>query len=181
MLLIPGILASKFVPQGDFESIATVVVGSGGQSTITFNSIPGTYQHLQIRYLSRNDTAAYFVRFQFNGVTSTASYVSHLLQGSGSAAASAAEVGTNSGILAPRSSTTANIFTGGIVDILDYANTNKNKTVRSLGGVDLNGSGQVEFMSGAFLSTNAITSITAGAIGGNFTQHSHFALYGIKG
>jgi hypothetical protein len=36
----------------DFESIATVTVGGGGAATVEFTSIPGTYQHLQIRAIA---------------------------------------------------------------------------------------------------------------------------------
>ena len=38
-----------------YDSIATVVVGSGGASSITFSSVPSTYKHLQIRFIARND------------------------------------------------------------------------------------------------------------------------------
>ena len=51
MSLILGILASSGVAAGaanSYESIATVTVGSGGSSTITFSSIPATFTHLQI-------------------------------------------------------------------------------------------------------------------------------------
>ena len=43
---------------GDFESIATVTVGSGGASSIEFTSIPGTYQHLQVRGLLRQSSSS---------------------------------------------------------------------------------------------------------------------------
>jgi len=39
---------------GDFESIATVSVGSGGAADVTFSSIPATFTHLQIRYIVKN-------------------------------------------------------------------------------------------------------------------------------
>ena len=40
-----------------YESIATVTVGAGGSSSVTFSSIPSTYQHLQIRYINTTSTA----------------------------------------------------------------------------------------------------------------------------
>jgi hypothetical protein len=79
---------------------------------------------------------------------------------------------------------TANSFAGAVIDVLDYASTNKYKTFRSLSGVDLNGSGLVGLFSGFLYSnTNAISNITLYANAGadNFAQHSQFALYGIKG
>jgi len=46
---------SAVVGPGDYESIQTVTVGSTSQSSISFTSIPSTYKHLQIRYISRCD------------------------------------------------------------------------------------------------------------------------------
>jgi len=77
-------------------------------------------------------------------------------------------------------STDANIRGGFIVDILDYANTNKYKTVRSLNGNDANGSGSMNLSSNVWLSTAAITSLTLSS-SSDFRQYSSFALYGIKG
>jgi hypothetical protein len=77
----------------------------------------------------------------------------------------------------------ANIFSTFIIDILDYANNNKNKTVRYLGGYDANGSGRMVFGSGLWLNTAAITSITLEGLEytSNYNQYSSFALYGIVG
>ena len=76
----------------------------------------------------------------------------------------------------------ANMFGSGVIDILDYANTNKYKTVRTLSGDDKNGSGYVVFGSGLWQNTNAVSTITLTNHGAtNFQQYSSFALYGIKG
>ena len=37
------------------EPIASTLVGAGGVSTVTFNDIPQTYKHLQIRRTSNCD------------------------------------------------------------------------------------------------------------------------------
>ena len=42
---------------GDFESIATTTVGSGGIADVTFSSIPATYTHLQLRGIARTNRA----------------------------------------------------------------------------------------------------------------------------
>jgi hypothetical protein len=79
------------------------------------------------------------------------------------------------------------MFGAGIVDILDYANTNKYKTIRSLTGHDHNGviagiHAIVNLNSGSWRSTSAINSIVIGVVSGTaFNQYSSFALYGIKG
>jgi hypothetical protein len=81
--------------------------------------------------------------------------------------------------------TPSNIYGVGIIDILDYASTSKNKTVRALSGGDQNGDGGgqgISLNSGLWMSTSAITQIdftTTGA--GNYDSSTKFALYGIKG
>jgi hypothetical protein len=73
-------------------------------------------------------------------------------------------------------------FGANIIDILDYANTNKYKTTRTLSGGDNNGSGFVQFMSGNWRNTNAVTSIDIFQVDGDtIAEYSQFALYGIKG
>jgi len=170
-----------------FESIATVSVGSGGSSSITFSSIPATYSHLQIRLLARagrSNAAGGYLFMQLNGSFMTAY---HWLYGTGSTVISQAGsggLGNDSAIVTvPGSTAGANIFGAGVIDILDYANTNKTKVARILSGDDLNGSGIMSFTSTLLNSTSAITSITFGSVDGvgNIPQYSHFALYGIKG
>jgi hypothetical protein len=79
------------------------------------------------------------------------------------------------------SSLTAGIMSGYVIDILDYANTNKYKTTRTLGGFDANGSGEQGLFSGLWMSATAVTSIDLIATSGNWTTDTRFALYGIKG
>jgi hypothetical protein len=69
-----------------------------------------------------------------------------------------------------------------VVDILDYANTNKYKTTRNLMGFDYNGSGTIRSISGLWMSTSAINSITlTTGTSSNWQGDTQFALYGIKG
>jgi hypothetical protein len=162
--------------------IQRTTVGSGGSSPITFSSIPSTYTHLQLRIISRLSTTTTGGRITFNSDTAT-NYSRHYLEGTGSAATS----GTNSSVAfidvvdSTISSDSANIFGVNVIDILDYANTNKYKTIRNLAGVDTNGAGYVDLYSGSWRSTSAISTITITPQAGNFTQYSSFALYGIKG
>jgi hypothetical protein len=182
---LPGIYASQITGHlvtNSFESIATVTVGAGGTSTISFTSIPSTYKHLQLRYISNNTAAAYYILLRFNSDSGT-NYSSHQLTGNGTSVSASAGV-SNTQIELPRNSGTFNssIMSVGIADILDYANTSKYKTVRALGGYDTNGNGQaVDFNSGAWLNTTAVNSITLSAIAGNYNTYSQFALYGIRG
>jgi hypothetical protein len=187
---ILGTVASQFSgkPFSNFDSIATATVGAGGQSSVEFTSIPSTYKHLQIRLIARSgrvdsDFAAGGIYMQLNSNFLTSQ---HALRGNGSSASSyQGNSGLSNGsivIWVPAVGASAGIFGAGIVDILDYTNTNKNKVVRILGGDDLNGSGYIAFTGGLLTSTSAITSITFGSTDGvgNIPQYSQFALYGIK-
>jgi hypothetical protein len=181
----PFLYAAK---DGDFESIATVTVGSGGSATAVFDNIAGTYQHLQLRYCARGTrtgSTTDSVYLQYNSDTSSANYVRyHLLYGTGSVAGAEAQAsGVAAQNLIPNvtaASASASIFGVGVIDLLDYANTSKYKTVRGFGGHDRNGAGNVELTSGLWMSTSAITKITVGASAGNLAEYSTFALYGVK-
>lgn len=186
MTPVLGIIASSVlgaVTATSFESIATVTVGSGGAANIEFTSIPGTYSHLQLRGIGRSTKASGFdfAELTFNGAGGSA-YATHYLYGNGSSALATA-FSSNSYIYQDFYATagaSASIFSAFVIDVLDYANTNKTKTVRILGGDDTNGGGAIAFQSGLYNSTNAITSLKLNMNGGSYVQYSHFALYGIK-
>ena len=184
---ILGIIASStLVAAGDFESIATVSVGGGGAANVEFTSIPATYTHLQIRYLIRGANSSNAVETSITYNNSTTNYRGgKQLYGDGSTAIANGESFTDRNYLmySPAATATASVFSAGITDILDYANTNKYKVIRSLGGFDSNvlGNGFILFRSGLWMDTSAITSIKITAATGNLAQYSHFALYGIKG
>lgn len=174
---------SGFDPDfGVYESIAgTVVVGAGGASTLTFSSIPQTYKHLQIRSMARNSADNISLRMTFNSDSSSI-YTLHELYGSGTAAAYASQANIAyypCALVGPASAT--GVFGISVTDIMDYQITDKFKTMRTLTGYDANGSGYVELTSGVWRSNSAITSMTIVPNGGNISQYSHFALYGIKG
>jgi len=188
---ILGIWASQNYPRitNSYESIQTVTL-TGTQATIDFNSIPNTFKHLQIRYIARNSAANTdgYQAIQFNGDSTNGNYYFyHFLEGVGTNPVIGAAGGTNAGILAGRNSgasASANVFGAGVIDILDYTNTNKYKVVRALAGSDNNGSGNViDLSSGFWFNTNAVTSIKllAGLGGYSFVSGTTFALYGIKG
>jgi len=180
---ISGLLGEGAPAGGDYESIATTTVGSGGTSTVTFSSIPSTYTHLQIRMLARTSRSSLVdtIRITYNSDTTVSNYTYHELVGDGSSVA-AYGAGSDYNQLqgATGASASSNVFGVGVTDILDYANTNKYKTLRNLGGLDNNGSGRVAFVSGLWINTSAISSITLTATSGTIQQYSSFALYGIK-
>lgn len=183
---ILGILASAQIGanSGAYDSIATQTVTSGSTTSVTFNSIPQTYKHLQMRF-SANISQVAGANFQFNGDTG-ANYVTHYLVGSGSGS------GTSTNSLAQNYAYGSvygqgydggsYIYTGGVIDILDYTNTSKNKTLRSFIGVDRNGTGAIQLISSLWLNTSAVTSIKfLTELSVNFAIGTTISLYGIKG
>jgi hypothetical protein len=186
MAPILGIYASQisghlFAPSGAYDSIATVTVGAGGSAGITFSSIPSTYTHLQIRAFTRTNspTNGENTKIYVNGSSASTNYAWHVVRGDGSSAAASTQ--SNAYIVANVGTTNVtSTFSAMVIDVLDYANTNKNKTIRNLYGFDANGSGYVGLNSVLVPTTSAISQIDI-FMDYNFTQYSHFALYGIKG
>lgn len=180
--LILGILGSSgAVVGGSYESIATTVVGSGGASDITFTSIPSTYKHLQIRLTSiLSDQNNIYMQVGAGSIDTGSNYAWHELYGDGSSAAAGAGSSQSFIKASYQASTSANIVSVAVIDVLDYASTSKNKTVRSLTGSDANGSGFIFLRSGLWQSTSAIDRIKLYGQSGSFNQYTHAALYGIK-
>jgi hypothetical protein len=172
-----------------FDSIATYAVGSTAQSVITFSSIPSTYKHLQLRAFARNNSAttetAILVRLNSDS-TANNYRPRHLLTGDGAAVNAYADgYGTFSGLMAGSTyggGNPASLFAPNIIDIFDYADTTKLTTTRAINGSETNGDGYASIVSGLWLNSAAVNTITLQVYdGASFVQYSHFALYGIKG
>ena len=195
MAPVLGIWASSFnsrtfQPTGSYDALASYTVGSSGVSTITFAGLPAgeQYAHLQIRLLGRDGRSdgvrADAFQVNFNGDFGS-NYSYHALYGNGSSAGSFA--GTSSSTIylytVTTNSANSNTFGACIIDILDYENTNKYKTVKSLGGNSDSTTTNPNIMlcSGSWRNTAAINNITITSNVGNFQEYSQFALYGVKG
>lgn len=176
-------MGSFILPGGAMESIATVTVGSGGASSIEFVDIPGGFSHLQVRMIARSTASATlsYALLRFN-TDSGSNYAWHNLSGNGSAASAAGGASATEGYVEKFTgdTATASIYGAAVIDILDYASTSKNKTVRLLGGHDANGSGSLFLYSNLWMSTNAITKIALTPNSGNWKQYSTAALFGIR-
>jgi len=156
---------------------------SSSTANVTFSSIPQNYEHLQVRAFMRTNYSGFAdgVSYRINSDTGS-NYKAHFLRGDGSSASAGVDTTTSifAGDIAGNGSG-ASTFSTLILDILDYTNTNKYKTMRDLIGIDNNGNGYVSLFSGLWLSTNAINSLTFfPTYGTTFSQYTTFALYGIK-
>jgi hypothetical protein len=190
MTPILGIMASQIsghLSNTAYESISTVTVGGGGAASVTFSSIAADWTHLQLRIISRDNRAAWqsSVNLQFNS-DSSAVYAQHFLIGNGASASAGNDINQTQMVIARTygASASANTFGASVTDILDYANTNKFKTLRTLSGAEANSNNADGFLwynSGLWRSTDAVTRIDLTPNGTLWSEYSQFALYGIKG
>ena len=169
------------VDPGAMIPIATTTL-STATATITFSSIPQVYEHLQLR-ISGGTAAGNTIEIQFNSDTGNNYSIHRITANNGSSiavggAASQTRIALGAGAGLNFASS---VVSGAILDILDYANTSKNKTTRSITGWDSNSAGYLDFESGAWYSTAAINRIDLkGASSSNWVSGSTVALYGIK-
>jgi hypothetical protein len=179
-----------YIPS-DYESIATAT-GTGSSGSVTFSNIPQGYQHLQVRYISKSTWApgqvADILAVRLNGDTTSAYRFHSIYSGNGPSPSTATNTGTYFGdsFACNASNLPSNTYATGILDILDYTNTNKTTTVRLMSGVETNGyyTGNfwgAAFSSGLWSNTATVTSISLFSNNGNLYSNSRFALYGIKG
>jgi hypothetical protein len=163
-----------------FEHISTAT-GTGASGTIEFTSIPADYKHLQVRYTAKGTTTSNNMEMRMNNITS-ASYARHSLQGSGSTDSSNSSTSQTlmNFLSAMAGSTTAGRVASGVIDILDYASTSKNTTLRMLYG-QTGATNVVVLASGLLNNTAAIDRLTFIAGAGSFTTVTRFSLYGIRG
>ena len=170
--------SNSVTPYDGYESIATAYPTG---TTATFSSIPSTYTHLQVRVLSRSARTGSSVDELYMTINSTSLTKNHYLFGTGSSVLSGSATAGWVGI-STAASATAGIFGTSVIDIIDYANTNKNKTVRSLAGFDTNGGGEIYLLSNFINSTTAISSLAFTCSSTNsFASGTVIELYGIRG
>ena len=183
---ILGIIASQItghlIPPpaaGSYDSIATAN-GNGSSGTITFSSIPSTYTHLQIRFTGLTSVNPVDVAIKVN--STVVGLRDHYLSGYGGSnfGSNGDTPGANGVYVTPQGFGGSTYPTVGIIDFVDYTNTNKYKTGRSLNGRDQNGGGYISLVSYLYNTTSASSSITFTATSGNFATTTKFALYGIK-
>lgn len=177
------------------EAITTTYL-EADTSSVTFSSIPSTYKHLQVRATIRatdSGSGGYSgnLKCKLNG-QGGAIYSNELMlsgdynfQGASGAVTAWANANDNYMNLAygPTARTLAIVYGSVIIDIFDYANTNKNTTVSVFGGVgmgDKDGNGHSVCVSSFVMDyTSAINAIYL--YGHNsFVRGSSFTLYGIE-
>jgi hypothetical protein len=176
---------SQYVPP-TYEAIATTTLATS-TANISFSSIPAGYTHLQLRITGWNTSGSDRSLAMYYNSDTGINYVNHFFIGNGSTATAGPQTGRGQTFIFDDNSGQRG-FNGDtlyrssfVIDILDYANTNKNKTIRGIGGWDANGSGNVGIGSSLWMSTAAINSITLFLpYSTNFGAGTKASLYGIR-
>jgi hypothetical protein len=165
-----------------FYKISSVTVGSGGASSIDFNSIPNTYTDLLLKISVRTGRG-----FTNDGLSvklnnSTSSYASRdLTYDNGGITTYVDLFGAGYNLNGQGDGTTANTFSNQEVYIPNY-NGSANKSFSSQSSVENAGTdARVEIMATLWSNTSAVTSIILSSYTANtLLQHSSATLYGIK-
>jgi hypothetical protein len=159
-----------------FTKIASVTVGGGGASTMSFTSIPATYTDLIIKVSGRTSATSPEMTITFNGTS--ASNTDRLLYNY------AGTVGSNTSspmrASVDMSTQTANTFGNADIYVPNYAGaTNKSVSIEAVS--ESNSADAFMYMNaGLWSNTAAITTVTITAVSGSFVQYSTATLYGIK-
>jgi hypothetical protein len=163
-----------------YVSLATTTLSSA-TSSVTFGSIPATFKDLVLVLSGNASNDSSMLRIVLNSDTSTSNYSTVTMAGNNNDT-TFSQSRTSDGYInitpafawnATSSVTGPNV---GIVQIMDYAQTDKHKTAlsRRQGGAT-----SPTASAHRWASTSAVTSIQVSLSGANFTVGHTFSLYGI--
>jgi hypothetical protein len=146
-------------------------------TTITFSSIPGTYQDLYLVVVGRS-SGGFFQNIRFNG-DSGANYNITRLFGSSTTISSGTGAAQTRGLISWLTFN-ASQNSAAYVHILDYARTDKHKT--TVGDATTGQAGETALITNRWANTAAITSVTLSSDSSQtYLAGTTFALYGVTG
>jgi trimeric autotransporter adhesin len=155
-------------------ALATIT-STGGETSLTFSSIPTTYTHLCIRGIGKVSSGT-SIAVTFNADNGS-NYNSAAVYNK---AYTSTVATTNMQLLYGVSNNISNVVGIMLLDIYDYASTTKAKTIKAYDGLVYSGSYNSEWLrSGSWMSNTAINSITL-TFTGTLAANTSYALYGIK-
>ena len=156
------------MPTSTYVALATTTL-SGGETSVTFSSIPATYRDLVIQGTTKAGAEiALFIAF--NSDTTAANYSYVYMLGNGSSTSSVAS-GANRLV-----SSTTTSFSTFRVQAMDYSATDKHKNYLSRADVS---AAFTYALAGRWANTNAITSVAITTASNSFSADTTFSLYGI--
>jgi len=178
-----------------FDSLGSIVV-STATATVTFSSIPQTYTHLQVRWTALTTRTTYgydamtFRVGNLNSIDSGSNYTWQVMRSAGASATTGSTGSADSmWYLDWGFGTTVSSYPmSAVIDILDYTNTTKAKSMRGIYGGDTNGAiggvyGSINLVGGSWfksglpaINTMSFTSYNSN----NIAPGTVFTLYGVK-
>ena len=172
------------------EAIETVYLEVDNVGIVTFDAIPATYEHLQLRVSTHDQYASavgeLYVRLNND---SGNNYSNHSMMGATSTPSAEASTGNGYGEWgdAVAASNPVPFYSNSIIDILDYATSNKNTTVQYSSGSVATSSPIVRFGSSLWDSRaedaadRAVNEIDVYVIDTpSYQRGSSFTLYGLN-
>lgn len=157
-------------------ALANTTLGSNS-TTITFSSIPSTYQDLYLVVVGRS-SGGFSQNIRFNG-DSGANYNVLRFTSTTSTIASGVAASQTRGLIS-NLSFNSSITGAAFVHILDYARTDKHKT--TIGDVHSDNGTANEMLCNRWANTAAITSVALSSDSGQtYLAGTTFALYGVRG
>lgn len=169
---------------GAFDVISTTTL-TANASTVTF-ALPSGYTSIKIMMSIRDSSATTGfgeTDFWFNTDTAgTTYYYKTALYSNGSSASYFYynNIDQLYGPSYPRGGSYSGTWGGQTIDVIDYNNPSKFKTVRAYGGFDANGTGQISYWAGTYQNLNPVTSITIAPNQTGFVTGSKFTVYGVR-
>lgn len=157
------------MPTPTFTPLQTVTL-AGGETSVTFASIPAIYRDLIIQGTTKAG-AEIALLTGFNGDTTSANYYSHYMLGNGSTASVTSSSGSR---LISSTSTSFSTFQ---LQIQDYSATDKDKVYLSRADVS---SAFTYALIGRWDNTAAINSVAIFTAGNSFSANTTFSIFGIE-
>jgi hypothetical protein len=156
-------------------------VGTASGVEILFSSIPSTYQDLRLVINAIPSNAGSILGIYANQTTGNTCSTTWL-KGDGATPTSARATGNIIIYPGGTNSTSTTIPTIYALDILNYANTSRFKTVITRTASDLNGSGYTTLSAGLIQTTSAINALSLSTLNGGYfwTGNTTATLYGIR-
>jgi hypothetical protein len=157
-------------------ALANTTLGSNS-TTITFSSIPGTYQDLYLVVVGRS-SGGFYQNIRFNG-DSGSNYNVLRFTSNSTTVNSGTQASVGRGLISDQSFNSS-ITGAAFVHILDYARTDKHKT--TIGDVHVDNSTYAEMICNRWANTAAITTVALSSDSGQlYLAGTTFALYGVRG
>ena len=158
----------------------------GTTASVTFSSIPSTYNDLKLVVSARGDSISNWVKFNLNLNSDTATnYSDTNLVGNSSAATTSRQTSVTVDGSIAMSAATATASTFGSTEIyFPNYNSTGSKPFFDIDVTEHNGvvatNVQTQAIAHLYRGASGISSITLTPASGNFVQYSDFYLYGIK-